>query len=53
MKLVGRRNYTAELSWRESKGTLLDYYIAAETEGTRKITSPPEAPQQFHTVTLI
>jgi hypothetical protein len=53
MKLVDRRTCTAELTWRETTGTLLDYYVAAETEGAKKtITSPPEAPQRFHTVTL-
>jgi len=52
MKLIARRTYTAELQWLESKGTLLDYYVAAEVEGAKKITSPPEAPQRFHTVTL-
>jgi len=33
----------------------MDYYVAAEVEkaGVRKIlTSPPEAPQRYHTVTL-
>jgi hypothetical protein len=56
MKLVQRRTYSAELQWHESAGPLLDYYVAAEVEadGARKtITSPPEAPQRFHTVTLI
>jgi hypothetical protein len=55
MKLVQRRTYTAELQWSESTGPLLDYYVAAEVEadGAKKtITTPPEAPQRFHTVTL-
>ena len=37
-------------------GALLDYYVAAEVEagGTKKIiTSPPEAPQRFHSASLI
>jgi len=56
MKLVDRRTYTADLQWRESTGPLLDYYVAAEVEadGVKKtITSPPEAPQRFCTVTLV
>ena len=56
MKLVQRRTYMAELLWRETMGALLDYYVAAEVEagGARKtITTPPEAPQRFHTVTLV
>ena len=55
MKLEQRRTYTAELQWRETAGTLLDYYVAAEVEaeGAKKIlTSPPEAPQRHNTVTL-
>jgi hypothetical protein len=55
MKLEQRRTYTAELPWRESSGPLLDYYAAAEvvTDGAKKIvTTPPEAPQRLHTVTL-
>ena len=56
MKLIQRRTYTAELQWRETIGPFLDYYVAAEVEadGARKIiTTPPEAPQRFHTVTLV
>ncbi|HMD85676.1 MAG TPA: hypothetical protein VKO18_13360 [Terriglobia bacterium] len=56
MKLVQRRTYTAELQREVSTGPLLDYYVAAETEaaGARKtLTSPPEAPQRFHTVALV
>jgi hypothetical protein len=56
MKLLQRRTYMGELEWRETKGPLLDYYVAAEVEagGARKtITAPPEAPRQFCTVTLI
>ena len=55
MKLVQRRTYTAEVQWRESTSPLLDYYVAAEVEadGARKlVTSPLEAPQRYHTVTL-
>jgi hypothetical protein len=55
MKLVQRRTYTVDLQWRETTGTLLDYYVAAEVEanGAKKIlTAPPEAPRRFNTVTL-
>ncbi len=55
MKLVQRRTYTADLQWGETAGPLLDYYVAAEVEadGGRKIlTSPPEAPRRFLSVTL-
>jgi hypothetical protein len=55
MKLVGRRTYAGDLQWGESTGPLLDYYVAAEveSEGRKKnVTTPPEAPQRFHTVTL-
>jgi hypothetical protein len=55
MKLEQRRTYTAEIQWRETKGALLDYYVAAEVDvgGARKIlTAPAEAPQRFLTVTL-
>jgi len=56
MKLVQRRTYTAELQSRESAGSLLDYYVAAEVEadgGQKTLTSPPEAPQRFYTLTLV
>jgi hypothetical protein len=56
MKLEQRRTYKGELPWRGATGPLLDYYVAAEVEagGSRKIlTSPPEAPQRYHTVTLL
>ena len=56
MKLEQRRTYTAELQWRETTGTLLDYYVAAEVEadGAKKtLTAPPEAPRRFNTVTLV
>jgi hypothetical protein len=55
MKLEQRRTYTADLPWRATTGTLLDYYVAAEVEaaGARKtVTAPPEAPDRYHTVTL-
>jgi len=55
MKLEGRRTYQGELQWREVSGLLLDYYVAAEVEtsgGRKTVTSPPEAPKRFHTVTL-
>ncbi len=56
MKLVQRRTYSIELRWQESSEPLLDYYVATEVEagGIRKvIVTPPEAPQRFHTVTLV
>jgi hypothetical protein len=55
MKLVERRTYTADLHWRESTGPLLDYYVAVEVKGNgakKIITTPPEAPKRFNTVTL-
>ena len=56
MNLVQRRTYTAELQWRKSLGPLLDYYVAAEVEAgesKKTITTPPEAPQRFHSASLI
>jgi hypothetical protein len=56
MKLEQRRTYGGELHGREAAGVLMDYYVAAEVEkaGVGSIlTSPPEAPQRFHTVTLV
>jgi hypothetical protein len=56
MKLEQRRTYTGELQWRETTGTLLDYYVAAEVEAagaTKILTAPPEAPRRFCTVTLL
>jgi hypothetical protein len=56
MKLVERRTYMGELQWREGTGVLLDYYVSAEVEagGAQKtLTSPPEAPLRFHTVTQV
>ena len=56
MKLVQRRTYGGELHGRDASGVLIDYYVAAEVEkgGSRKIlTSPPEAPHRYHTVTLV
>ena len=56
MSLEERRTYSAELQWRESTRPLLEYYVMAEvgSAGTRTImTSPPEAPNQCYTVTLI
>jgi hypothetical protein len=55
MKLEQRRTYAAELQWRETTGTVIDYYVAVELEGgsAKKIlTAPPEAPHRYHTVTL-
>jgi hypothetical protein len=56
MKLEQRRTYTAEVQWRDTTDTLLDYYVAAEVEveGAQKtLTAPPEAPRRFNTVTLV
>jgi hypothetical protein len=56
MKLEQRRTYTAEIPWRETAGPLLDYYVAAETNAPgagKPLTSPPEAPERFHTLTLV
>jgi hypothetical protein len=44
------------MQWPEAPGPLLDYYIAAEVEagGAKKtLTSPPEAPNRYYTVTLL
>ena len=55
MSLLQRRTYSSDLEWRQ--GTpLADYYIAAEIEqgGAKTIvTCPPEAPNRYHTLTLI
>jgi len=56
MKLEDRRTYTAELSWREAPGPLMDYFVTAQVDagGARKpLTSPPEAPHRYYTVTLL
>ncbi len=55
MKLVERRTYAAILAWRESIVPLLDYYVGVEIQeigATKTITTPPEAPRRFHSVTL-
>jgi hypothetical protein len=55
MSLTGRRTFAGEIKWRET-GPLMDYYIRAEIEigGIKKaLTSPPEAPARFYTVTLL
>jgi hypothetical protein len=55
MSLVRRRTYAGEIRWQEG-GPLMDYYVQAEIEtgGVKKaLTSPPEAPGRFYTVTLI
>jgi len=56
MKLEQRRTFTAELPWRVTAGTLLDYYVAAELQtdsGRKTVTAPEEAPHRYHTVTLV
>jgi hypothetical protein len=56
MKLEQRRTFGGELHGRDASGVLMDYYVAAEVEkgGSRKtLTSPPEAPHRYHTVTLV
>ena len=55
MSVAGRRTYTGELKWQEA-GVLMDYYVQAEigVGGAKKaLTSPPEAPARFYTVTLL
>jgi hypothetical protein len=55
LSLAGRRTYAGEIKWQE-EGALLDYYIQAEIEvgGSKTaLTSPPEAPARFYTVTLL
>jgi hypothetical protein len=55
MSLASRRTYGGELKWQEG-GPLLDYYVQAEitSGGTKKVvTSPPEAPARFYSVTLV
>ena len=55
MSLVGRRTYTSTIKWQEA-APLLDYYVQAaiEIEGAKRtLTSPPEAPARFYTVTLL
>jgi hypothetical protein len=55
MSLTGRRTYAGEIKWQEA-GPLMDYYVQAEIEigGVKKaLTSPPEAPARFYTVTLL
>jgi hypothetical protein len=56
MNLEKRRTYAGEIQWPEEPGSLLDYYVAAEVEadGVKKtLTSPPEAPDRYYTVTLL
>jgi hypothetical protein len=55
MSLAGRRTYADEIKWHEAS-PLMDYYVRAEVEigGVKKaLTSPPEAPARFYTVTLL
>jgi hypothetical protein len=55
MSLAHRRTYTGEIKWQEG-GPLMDYYVQAEIAvgGNKKaLTSPPEAPIRFYTVTLL
>ena len=56
MSLARRRTYVSEIRWREASSPLTDYYVRAEVEvgGAKKaLTSPPEAPARFYTVTLL
>jgi hypothetical protein len=56
MTLEQRRTYTGEIQWREEPGPLMDYYVEVRVQapGAKKIlTSPPEAPDRYHTVTLL
>jgi hypothetical protein len=55
MNLVGRRTYASEIKWQQA-GPLMDHYVQAEItlDGVKKaLTSPPEAPARFYTVTLL
>jgi hypothetical protein len=55
MSLIKRRTYAGEIK-RQEAGVLMDYYVQAEVElgGSKKaLTSPPEAPARFYTVTLL
>jgi hypothetical protein len=55
MNLAQRRTYWGEIKWREAS-PLMDYYVEAQFEagGVKKVlTSPPEAPARFCTVTLV
>jgi hypothetical protein len=55
MSLLRRRTYAGEIKWQEA-GPLMDYYVHAEivAGGVKKaLTSPPEAPARFYTVTLL
>jgi hypothetical protein len=55
MNLAQRRTYWGEIKWREAS-PLMDYYVEAQFEagGVKKVlTSPPEAPARFYTVTLV
>jgi hypothetical protein len=55
MSLAGRRTYASEIKWQEGS-PLMDYYVQAEIDagGVKKaLTSPPEAPARFYTVTLL
>jgi len=55
MSSARRRTYASEIKWQEV-GPLMDYYVQAEVEvgGVKKaLTSPPEAPVRFYTVTLL
>jgi hypothetical protein len=55
MSLARRRTYAGEIKWQEA-GPLMDYYVQAEIElgGSKEtLTSPPEAPARFYTVTLL
>jgi hypothetical protein len=56
MRNRGRRTFEAELSWADTPGTLLDYYVAAEVQHagqTVRCTAPLEAPDRVYTVTLL
>jgi hypothetical protein len=56
MYLEKRRTYVGEIQWPEAPGPLLDYYVAAEVEADevkKTLTSPPEAPNRYYTVTLL
>ena len=56
MKMVGRRTYVAEIEALDVAPSLMDYYVAADFSGgssSSTVTTPPEAPTRFYTVTML
>jgi hypothetical protein len=55
MTLAGRRTYTSEIKW-QGTDPFMDYYVLAQIDvggAKQALTSPPEAPARFYTVTLL